>query len=58
MGIRSMRWSEWIELDSGFEHYQRVRQFRLRTRGREAVRVLPPREDDGVGIAGGADAGT
>lgn len=58
MGIRSMPWSEWIELDSGFQSYQRVRQFRLRTRGQEAVRVLPGREDDVVSIPGGADAGT
>ncbi|KAL4075696.1 hypothetical protein J3A83DRAFT_4222322 [Scleroderma citrinum] len=56
MGIRSMPWNEWIELDSEFQFYQRVRQFRLRTRGREVVRVLPPRTDEQVSIHGGADA--
>ncbi|KAG6375107.1 hypothetical protein JVT61DRAFT_3893, partial [Boletus reticuloceps] len=56
MGIRSMPWSEWIELDSTYPVYQRVRDFRLGTRGRKAVRVLPVREDDIVKVSGGAEA--
>lgn len=56
MGIRSMPWSEWIELDSNFVYYQRVRQFRLRTRGGDVVRVLPSRADGVVIVPGGADA--
>jgi len=58
MGIRTMPWSEWIELDSTYSHWQRVRKFRIRTRGRDAVRVLPDRDDESVKIQGGAWAGT
>ena len=57
MGIRSMPWSEWIELDSAYPLYQRVRSFRLLTRGRSVVRVLPLREDGIVKVSGGAEAG-
>ncbi|KAH7888069.1 hypothetical protein F5I97DRAFT_1865375 [Phlebopus sp. FC_14] len=56
MGIRTMPWSEWIELDSSYAFYQRVRNFRVRTRGRNAVRVLPTREEDVVKVSGGAEA--
>lgn len=56
MGIRSMPWNEWIELDSDFVYYQHVRQFRLCTRSRDIVRVLPPRSDGLVIVPGGADA--
>jgi hypothetical protein len=54
MGIRTMPWSEWIELDSTYHHWQRVREFRVRTRGHDAVRVLPAREDESVKVQGGA----
>ncbi|KAJ8589892.1 hypothetical protein M405DRAFT_191594 [Rhizopogon salebrosus TDB-379] len=54
MGIRTMPWSEWIELDSTYSHWQRVRKFRVRTRGRDAVCVLPARDDESVKIQGGA----
>lgn len=54
MGIRTMPWSEWIELDSTYSHWQRVRKFRVRTRGHDAVRVLPAREDESVKVQGGA----
>jgi hypothetical protein len=57
MGIRTMPWSEWIELDSTYPHWQRVRKFRVRTRGHDAVRVLPAREDESVKVQGGAWAG-
>ncbi|KAF9224330.1 hypothetical protein BS17DRAFT_779645 [Gyrodon lividus] len=56
MGIRTMPWSEWIELDSSYQAYQRVRSFRVRTRGRDVIRVLPTREDDTVKVLGGAEA--
>ncbi|KAG8218335.1 hypothetical protein J3R82DRAFT_3950 [Butyriboletus roseoflavus] len=56
MGIRAMPWSEWIELDSTYSIYQRVRSFRLRTRERNVVRVLPLREDGIVQVLGGAEA--
>lgn len=54
MGIRTMPWSEWIELDSTYPHWQRVRKFRVRTRGHDAVRVLPAREDESVKVQSGA----
>lgn len=54
MGIRTMPWSEWIELDSTYPYWQRVRKFRVRTRGHDAVRVLPATEDDSVEVQGGA----
>jgi hypothetical protein len=57
MGIRTMPWSEWIELDSTYPVYQRIRSLRLRTRGRNVVRVLPLREDDILKVSGGAEAG-
>lgn len=57
MGIRTMPWSEWIELDSAYSHWQRVRKFRVHTRGHDAVRVLPAREDESVKVRGGAWAG-
>ncbi|KAH0839611.1 hypothetical protein J3R83DRAFT_527 [Lanmaoa asiatica] len=56
MGIRTMPWSEWIELDSTYPVYQRVRSFRLQTRGRNVARVLPLREDGIVKVSGGAEA--
>lgn len=52
-----MPWSEWIELDCTYLDYQRVRQFRLETRGKSVVRVLPLREDGIVKVSGGAEAG-
>ncbi|KAG2148063.1 hypothetical protein DEU56DRAFT_783971 [Suillus clintonianus] len=54
MGIRTMPWTEWIELDSTYSHWQSVRKFRVRTRGHDAVRVLPAREDESVKVQGGA----
>ncbi|GLB33456.1 putative protein of unknown function (DUF3445) [Lyophyllum shimeji] len=53
MGIRSMHWDEWIELDNQYEKYHRIREHRIRTRGPRVIRVLP----DNPGIVGsGADA--
>ncbi|KAH7916724.1 hypothetical protein BJ138DRAFT_995089 [Hygrophoropsis aurantiaca] len=57
MGIRSMPWNEWIELDEAYTAYHRVREYRIRTRGRDAVQVLGPQElDKGHVVSGGADA--
>ncbi|KAI0092520.1 hypothetical protein BDY19DRAFT_990236 [Irpex rosettiformis] len=41
MGLRTMPWDEWFELDEQFEHYYRIRENRLRTRGERLVQVLP-----------------
>lgn len=58
MGIRTMLWSEWMELDGSFSIYQRIRTFRVNHCGRTVLRVLPPREDVSVKVAGGAEAGS
>ncbi|KAF7309473.1 hypothetical protein MIND_00318100 [Mycena indigotica] len=60
MGIRSMHWGEWIELDDQFESYYRIRKHRLESKPRELLTVLPAsvRSHDGEGeqvhIAGGS----
>ncbi|KAG5644931.1 hypothetical protein DXG03_007396 [Asterophora parasitica] len=41
MGIRSLPWNEWIELDNQFERYHRIREHRIRTRGSAVIRVQP-----------------
>ncbi|KAJ7089763.1 hypothetical protein B0H15DRAFT_839160 [Mycena belliarum] len=62
MGIRSMQWGEWIELDDQFDAYFRIRKDRIERRGQKAVKVLPPSvrvhdgEDGPVQIGGGAAA--
>ncbi|EGO01567.1 hypothetical protein SERLA73DRAFT_176926 [Serpula lacrymans var. lacrymans S7.3] len=56
MGIRSMPWDEWIELDQQYTTYESIRAFRIKTRGEDAVRILPSRHDNGVDIRGGGDA--
>ncbi|KAG6901880.1 hypothetical protein C0995_007004 [Termitomyces sp. Mi166 len=53
MGIRSMPWDEWIELDNEFEKCHRIKDHRIRTRGDRVIRVLP--EKPGV-VGSGADA--
>lgn len=57
MGIRTMPWTEWMELDMSFSRYQRIRNLRVRTQGANVLRVLPPREDETVMVAGGSEAG-
>ncbi|KAJ7173622.1 hypothetical protein C8R46DRAFT_893220 [Mycena filopes] len=60
MGIRSMQWGEWIELDDQYDAYHRIRKDRIERRGQELVRVLPPStrvhddEDAPVHVGGGA----
>ncbi|KAJ7272582.1 hypothetical protein B0H12DRAFT_1043714 [Mycena haematopus] len=61
MGIRSMQWGEWIELDDQYDAYYRIRKDRVERKGEKVVRVLPPttRVCDGgepVHIGGGAAA--
>ncbi|KAF9028342.1 hypothetical protein BDZ89DRAFT_1066153 [Hymenopellis radicata] len=41
MGIRSMPWDSWIEIDSQFLRYYRIRERRIKTRGQDVVRMLP-----------------
>ncbi|KAL0949821.1 hypothetical protein HGRIS_009857 [Hohenbuehelia grisea] len=41
MGIRSMPWDEWIEIDNTYPRYHRIRAFRLRTRGPKALAFHP-----------------
>ena len=40
MGIRSMPWDEWIELDRDFEQVRRVCDYRIRNSGARLVQVL------------------
>ncbi|KAI0775471.1 hypothetical protein BC629DRAFT_1638009 [Irpex lacteus] len=55
MGIRSMPWDEWFELDNQFADYHRIREHRIRTRGDRLVQVLPT--TPGL-VKGGHDAAT
>lgn len=41
MGIRSMPWNEWFELDHQFLDYHRIREERIRMRGGRIIQVLP-----------------
>jgi len=54
MGIRRMLWNEWIELDQQFEHYYKIREERIRTRGGRVLKTLP--EKPGV-VGSGSPAG-
>ncbi|KAM6495690.1 Protein of unknown function (DUF3445) domain containing protein [Amanita muscaria] len=49
MGIRSMNWDDWIELDNQYDRYQRIRAHRILTRDEKVVRVL----DDIPGVVRG-----
>ncbi|TFK74455.1 hypothetical protein BDN72DRAFT_789277 [Pluteus cervinus] len=53
MGIRSMHWADWIELDCQFAHYHRIKAHRIHTRGEGVVRVL--QETPGL-VRSGAEA--
>ncbi|KAF4602481.1 hypothetical protein EYR40_005689 [Pleurotus pulmonarius] len=50
MGIRSMPWDEWIELDNEYLAYHRIRSHRLHTRGPKALAFLPAK----VGVVNSA----
>ncbi|KZT50556.1 hypothetical protein CALCODRAFT_180602 [Calocera cornea HHB12733] len=52
MGLRSMQWPEWIELDNRYREYHTIRSNRMRIRGSKAVRTMPACP----GVPGGADA--
>ncbi|KAH0838754.1 hypothetical protein J3R83DRAFT_7128 [Lanmaoa asiatica] len=56
MGIRTMPWTEWMELDESFSFYQRIRTLRVNHCGKTVLRVLPAREDESVKVAGGSEA--
>ncbi|KAG9310346.1 hypothetical protein JVU11DRAFT_9478 [Chiua virens] len=56
MGIRTLPWTEWVELDGSFSSYQRIRSFRVHQCGKTVLQVLPAREDDSLKITGGAEA--
>ena len=58
MGIRTMPWTEWMELDESFLLHQRIRSFRVNHYGKTVLRVLPAREDESVKVAGGGGAGS
>ncbi|KAF6762893.1 hypothetical protein DFP72DRAFT_1145461 [Ephemerocybe angulata] len=56
MGIRSMPWESWIELDRNFERYHRIRKRRIETRGDKVVRVLTDAHNPDVVKGGGLAA--
>ncbi|EJD01283.1 uncharacterized protein FOMMEDRAFT_21702 [Fomitiporia mediterranea MF3/22] len=52
MGIRSMPWEEWVEVDNQLSRYHAIRVDRLARRGDKAIRTLPARS----GVPGGGSA--
>ncbi|KZT74535.1 hypothetical protein DAEQUDRAFT_734812 [Daedalea quercina L-15889] len=50
MGIRSMPWDEWIELDRQFYEYHKITDFRIQTRPNRVIMYHPPQP----GIVGSA----
>lgn len=56
MGIRSMSWDDWIELDRDYERYHRIRKRRIQTRGDKAIRVLTDDHNPQVVRGGGPAA--
>ncbi|PSS32006.1 hypothetical protein PHLCEN_2v2248 [Hermanssonia centrifuga] len=41
MGIRSMPWDDWVELDNQFLQYHRIREERVKTKGDRLIQTLP-----------------
>ena len=41
MGLRTMRWDEWIELDNRYLEYHAIKAMRIRKRGQSCCRVAP-----------------
>ncbi|KAG8710679.1 hypothetical protein FRC08_016845 [Ceratobasidium sp. 394] len=52
MGIRSMDFSEWIQIDNRYAHYHAIRTHRTNTRGTDTVQTMPANEE--FGVPGGA----
>ncbi|EJD54029.1 hypothetical protein AURDEDRAFT_180388 [Auricularia subglabra TFB-10046 SS5] len=44
MGIRPMRWEDWIQLDRDFMKYHELKKSRFQTRGNKVVSTLPGSE--------------
>ncbi|KAH9843744.1 uncharacterized protein C8Q71DRAFT_719459 [Rhodofomes roseus] len=45
MGIRSMPWDEWIELDQHFYEYHKITDFRIRARPNRVIMYHPPQPE-------------
>ncbi|QRV89729.1 alpha-mannosyltransferase [Ceratobasidium sp. AG-Ba] len=52
MGIRSMDFSEWIQIDNRYAHYHAIRTHRTNTGGTDTVNTMPANEK--FGVPGGA----
>ncbi|KAG8748257.1 hypothetical protein FRC10_007647 [Ceratobasidium sp. 414] len=52
MGIRSMDFSEWIQIDNRYAHYHAIRTHRTNTGGTDTVQTMPANEE--FGVPGGA----
>ncbi|KAG9125854.1 hypothetical protein FRC07_005916, partial [Ceratobasidium sp. 392] len=48
MGIRSMDFSDWIQIDNRYAHYHAIRTHRTNTGGTDAVNTMPENEQFGV----------
>ena len=55
MGLRSMPWDDWIELDNQYQRYHTIRKYRIETRRDKLIGVL--RDDHNPQVRGGALAG-
>ncbi|KAJ3501269.1 hypothetical protein NLJ89_g9413 [Agrocybe chaxingu] len=57
MGIRSMPWNDWIELDRDHQSYHRIKAHRIQTRGDKVIRVLRGEGNPNAGsVRDGAEA--
>lgn len=45
MGLRSMPWDTWIELDSDYLHYHSLKASRIASRGTQCIRTAPEAVD-------------
>jgi alpha-1,2-mannosyltransferase len=48
MGLRSMHWDEWIELDNEYMHYHALKAARIKERGEKCCRTAPEAFDGAV----------
>jgi hypothetical protein len=51
MGLRSMPWDEWIELDSEYLHYHSLKAVRIAARGEQCIKTAPEAWDAAVELA-------
>lgn len=52
MGLRSMEWDEWIELDNRFLEFHEIKKARIQERGEQCCRTAPEAYDAAVELLG------